>query len=810
MFRNYFIIAFRQLKKQKMYSAIKIGGFALSIAACILISLYIKDELSYDKSYPNTDRIYRFYGEFHYQNIHEKGTSVPPPMAKVVKSDFPEVEIAGRLMANPLFDGAGNNQLMSADKMESLYEEGFTYADQEMLDILELPMVYGNRATALAEPNTMVITRKKAEKYFPGQDPIGKIMFLNNNKEKPYKIGGVIEDFPATSHLQFDFFLTLKGVEFWPGEQNGWRSSNYDVYVLLKPGTDPRAAEKKMTKDLVKNYILPSMKEAGQADAEAISQSGSLKLQPIADIHLKSFDIHDPYSHGDIRFVWLFGAVACFILIIACINFVNLSTAKSANRAKEVGLRKVVGSQRSGIISQFLTESVLFSVLSFVLGILIAWLVLPYFNTVAAKSIILPWSSWWFAPTLIVSAIIVGVAAGLYPSFYLSAFKPVRVLKGDVSRGSKNSILRNSLVVFQFTTSIILIIGTFIIYKQMDYIRNSKLGYDKDQVLVLQSTHTLGDQVVSFKNELLKLSQVKSVSISDYLPVSGTKRNGNSMYNEGKTTEEAGLSSQVWIVDHDYLKTMGIKLLKGRNFSPDFASDSMAAVINKTLADRLGINEPDGRRITNGWEFFTVVGIVEDFNFESMRHKIEGVVLRPGTSPSMVSVKMTGADMSQAIPAITSIWKKFSPNQSIRYSFLDEKFASLYADVQRMQKIFTSFAVLAIIIACLGLFALSAFMAEQRRKEISIRKVLGATVTQVTSLLSRDFVRLVLVALVIACPIAWWAMNKWLQDFVYKTEINGWIFAGAGVTVIVIALATVSFQSIAAALRNPAKSLRSE
>jgi putative ABC transport system permease protein len=344
----------------------------------------------------------------------------------------------------------------------------------------------------------------------------------------------------------------------------------------------------------------------------------------------------------------------------------------------------------------------------------------------------------------------------------------------------------------------------------MDYIRNSKLGYDKDQVLVLQSTHTLGDQVTSFKNELLKLSQVKSVSISDYLPVSGTKRNGNSMYNEGKTTEEAGLGSQVWVVDHDYLKTMGIKLLKGRNFSPDFAGDSMAAVINQTLADRLGIKEPDGRRITNGWEFFTVVGIVEDFNFESMRQKINGLVFRPGTSPSIVSVKMSGADMSQAIPAITSIWKKFSPNQSIRYSFLDEKFASMYTDVQRMQQIFTSFAILAIIIACLGLFALSAFMAEQRRKEISIRKVLGATVAQVTSLLSKDFVRLVLIALVIACPIAWWAMNKWLQDFVYKTEVNWWIFAGAGVTVIVIALTTVSFQAIAAALRNPAKSLRSE
>ena len=731
-------------------------------------------------------------------------------MAFVIENEFPEIESAGRIMPNQLFYGAGNNQLMSAEKMESTYEEGFTYADQKILDILKLPMVYGDRKTALSKPNSIVLSREKAEKYFPGENPVGKVMYLNNDKSKPYAVGGVMENFPSNSHLGWNFFLTLTGVEFWPGEQTTWRASNYEVYVLLKPGAHIEQLEKKMTSVLIQKYILPSMKEAGQADAENIAKAGFLKLQPIRDVHLKSYDIQDAYTHGDIRFVWLFGSIALFILVLACINFINLSTAKSANRAKEVGLRKVVGSQRQNIIRQFLTESIIYSVISFIVGIGLAMLLLPYFNSVAAKALTIPWKEWWYLPIITVSAVLVGIAAGIYPSYYLSAFKPVRVLKGDVSRGSKNSVLRNSLVVFQFTTSIVLIVGTFVIYSQMKYILNTRLGYDKDQVLLLQSTHTLGDQVKPFKNELEKLANVKSVSVSDYLPVTGTKRNGNSMYNEGKTSEESGVGTQVWIGDDDYINTLGMKIIKGRNFSMERQADSMSVVINQTLADKLGIMEPDGRRITNGWEIFTVVGIMEDFKYESMKMSVQPLLLRPGNSNSIVSVKVSTTDMAAVLTAVTGVWKKFAPNQSIRYTFLDERFGNMYADVRRTQKIFTSFAVLAIIIACLGLFALSAFMAEQRRKEVGIRKVLGASVTQVTSLLSRDFIRLVLVALVIACPIAWWAMDKWLQDYVYRVNLSWWIFAAAGLLVIVIALLTVSFQSIQAAIRNPVKTLRSE
>ncbi len=454
MIKNYLKIAIRQLRKQKMYAAIKIGGFALGIAACLLIGLYIKDELSFDKSYPDKDQIYRVVGYYNTEGKIEKGTDWPAPMGKALKSDFPEVEISGRLMPNSLFDKAGSNEVRRADQVQNTYEQGFTYADQEMLDVLQLPMVYGKRELALKEPLTMVISKRKADKYFPGKNPVGQVMYLNNDKTKPYRIGGVMQDIPETSHLRkFDFLLTLKGIEFYQGEQNNWDASNYPDYIKLRPGTNIAQFEKKMTNDIIKNYYLPVMIKDGMKDAEKQAQKFSLHLQKVTDINLYSYDIYDDTPHGDVRFIWLFGAVAGFILVIACINFVNLSTAKSANRAKEVGLRKVVGSYRSSLINQFLAESIVYSVLSFVIGLLLAWALLPYFNTLASKTLSMPWNEWWLIPSLIAAAFIVGVVAGLYPAFYLSGFNPVQVLKGSISAGSKNSILRNSLVVFQFSAS---------------------------------------------------------------------------------------------------------------------------------------------------------------------------------------------------------------------------------------------------------------------------------------------------------------------------------------------------------------------
>jgi len=802
MLRNYLKIAIRQLRKQKLYAAIKIGGFAMGIAACLLIGLYIRNEISYDRSYPDVDRMYRVIGYYNSDGKVDKGTDFPAPMAKAIKAEFPEVEISGRLMPNSLFDRAGSNEVRPAEKMQNTYEEGFTYADQEMLDILRLPMVYGKRRNALTEPLTMVISKRKADKYFPGEDPVGKVMLLNNDKAHPYRIGAVMQDIPQTSHLsKFDFLLTMKGTEFYPGEQNNWNASNYPTYILLQPGTNIALFEKKLTHSM--------LKKEGIKEADIQTSKFSLHLQAVPDINLYSYDIYDDTPHSDVRFIWLFGAVAGFILIIACINFINLSTAKSANRAKEVGLRKVVGSYRSSLINQFLAESIVYSFLSFALGMVLAWALLPYFNNIASKSLVIPWAAWWFIPAMLVSAVVVGIVAGLYPAFYLSAFKPVQVLKGSISTGSKSPLLRNSLVVFQFTISVILIISTFVIYNEMQLILNRKVGFDKDQVVLLQGTNTLGDKVKNFKTELSKLSAVKSVSISDYLPVNGTKRNGNTFNNKGEKNV-AGVFGQFWQVDDTYLKTLGMKLVAGRNFSYAMASDSNAVIINQTMAKRLNDKNPIGKLITNGYGVYPVVGVVKDFNFESMRGNIDPLVLHFGISPSIVSVKVRGADMKNTLANISSLWKKYSPDQPIRYTFLDEQFANMYADVQRTGHIFTSFAVLAIIIACLGLFALSAFMAEQRSKEIGIRKVLGATISNITALLSYDFIKLVLISIVIASPIAWWAMNKWLEDFAYKTPVSWWIFVLAGLVSIAIALFTVSWQSIKAALMNPVRSLRSE
>jgi putative ABC transport system permease protein len=816
MIKNYLKIALRQLRKQKMYSAIKIGGFALSIAACLLIGLYIIDELSYDKTYPNQNRIYRLLETYSHDGKVERGDSYPAPISYALTKDFPEIEKSARIMPNSLFDGAGSNEVRRADQADNTHEEGFTYADPDLLTILNIPMVYGSHNSALSEPGRLVISKRKADKYFPNQNPVGKVMYLNNNKKNPYTIGGVMENFPATSQFEkYDFLLTLKGVEFYKGEQTNWNASNYPDYVLVKPGTDIAALEKKLSADINKNYLLPALMSVSFKDPQSLLKKLGHQLQPIGDVHLDSYNMHDYFTHGDMRFIWLFAAVAGFILTIACINFVNLSTAKSANRAKEVGLRKVVGSTRSSLINQFLAESLLYSVLSFVIGLILAWVLLPYFNVLASKSLTIPWLSIGFIPVILVSAIIVGLFAGVYPAFYLSSFKPAAVLKGAIAAGSKNSLLRNGLVVFQFTTSIILIICTVVVYNQMHFILNRDLGFNKDQVVMIQGTNTLGEQgIKNLKADLKKLASVKNVSISDYLPVSGTKRNGNTMYNFGKSKIETGVDTQFWIADDDYLNTFGIKLVEGKNFAPVGAPDrdSTGVIINQTMARQLNLKNPVGKLITHGSDQLRIIGVMKDFNFESLHGEIGALLLFQGISPTIVSVKINGGDVQHSIAQITAAWNKLSPGQPIRFTFLDERFSNMYADVQRMGHIFTSFAVLAIMIACLGLFALAAFMAQQRAKEIGIRKVLGASVQSITQLLSLDFIKLVAIAILIASPVGYWAMSKWLEDFTlaYRAPISWYIFVVAGLAAIIIALLTVSYQSIKAAIANPIKALKSE
>ncbi len=437
MITHYLKMAFRNMQKQKMYAAVNIGGFAIGIAACLLIALYIKNELSYDTQNPFGDRVYRIIGKAKLNGVEHSGISFPAPMSKALLNDFPEIEKAGRIMPNSLFGGAGSNQIRRTDKLDNNYEDGFCFADQSVLDILNIPIIQGSKAHALSEPFSMVISKSMADKYFPNEDPVGKTMYFNDRTKMPIKIGGVMKDFPATSHLQYKFFISLAGVLFYDGEQENWNASNYGIYLLLKPGVNIEQLQKKMTDDVLNKYMIPAREAAGRTDAKANLSAAHLYLQSLRDIHLKSYDLEkDIAKQGDIRFVWLFGAIAGFILLLACINFLNLSTARSANRAKEVGLRKVVGSQRSDLISQFLTESLLCSFLSFSIALVIAYLLLPLFNEMAGKQLTIPWNQWWLLPLLFLSSTLIGLIAGLYPAFYLSSFKPAQVLKGQLSRGS--------------------------------------------------------------------------------------------------------------------------------------------------------------------------------------------------------------------------------------------------------------------------------------------------------------------------------------------------------------------------------------
>jgi putative ABC transport system permease protein len=805
MLNNNLKIGWRQLTRQKMYSVIKIGGFSLGIAASLLITLFIIDDLSFDSQPKNADRIYRIYQTYQAPERLYKWVWFQAPFAKTVKQTYPEVELAGRYNNSELF-GVGSAQIRRIDQPDNTYEEGITYFDQELLELFEIPLIYGNVKTCLDERNEMVITRKKAEKYFPGEDPVGKLMIYNNETETPIKIGGVIEDLPANFSLQYDFLVSMANREMWKGESDSWGATNYPTYVRLREGADPNELAAKLMK-LGETYMMPD-----DASKEDWLKNTSFGLQPLRDIHLKTGDMGSPIpNHGDIQFVWLFGAIAGFIVLIACINFINLSTAKSASRAKEVGLRKTVGSYRNQIIRQFLVESIIFSVLSFVIGVLLAWVILPYFNELAGKSIIFPWTQLWFIPSIIISSLVIGFLAGIYPSFYLSSFKPADVLKGSFARSNKNALTRSSLVVFQFTTSVVLIIATVVIIRQMNHILDAKLGFEKEQVLVIRGTNTLGDQVFALKEELLALSAVKGATIGDYLPVKGLKRNGNGFKRVGEEVKDQKyVGTQFWRVDPDYASVLGLKIVEGRFFDRAIASDSDAIVINQAMALDLALDKPVGQQVQN-YRPWNVIGVVENFYFDNIREKI-GPLAMVIRSPSTgnISVKLSSTDMQATMQSIEALWKKFSPHQPMRTMFVDETFASMYDDITRMGRIFTTFAALAIIVACLGLFALSAFMVEQRGKEISIRLVLGASVRSIFGLLTMNFVKLVLISIVIAAPLAYYLMDKWLQGFDYKTTIGWDVFAIAATIAVVIAVGTISYQSIKAGLVKPVNNLRSE
>ena len=805
--RNDIKLAWRSFKRDKLYSLVKICSLAIGIAACILIALFIRHELSYDKHYKNTGRIFRVYNQGIYKGEIYKETSMPAPLYKVLVDEYPEIEKSGRINSSELF-GAGSHQVRRGDQLNNSFEKGFVYADQGTLEILESKFIYGNPQNALIDAGAVVISKSRADKFFPNENPVGKTIIVNNDTKRPLKVTGVIEDFPENSHLDYHFFVALYFNIFGEGERTRWTQNNYDTYVLVKYGTDIPALEKKL-KGIVTKYLGPAMLEGGYVSKEDIHKFG-YGLQPIDDIHLRSGQITDGKLHGDIRIIRIFGAIAVCIIILACINFINLSLAKSGSRAMEAGFRKTVGAKSNSILMQFLFESVFYSMISVISGLILAWLFLPLFNSLSSKSLTIPLNEWWFFPSLVLVIIGIGAVAGIYPSLYLSGVEPVKVIKRMVKQSGKMSGVYRGMVVFQFTISIILIIGAGVVLRQMNFIVTKDVGFEKEQVLILKGTKTLKDKIETFKNELLTLPNVKNVSISNYLPIEGTMRNGNTFWHVGKRNTGEPIAAQSWRVDHDYVETLGLKIIDGRNFSKERTSDANAVIINRMMAQRLHFDQPIGKMIDHFGQTIEIIGVVEDFHFNNIKEKIWPLCLRLGNSTETMSVKINTADVSSVLKSIEEKWVEFSPNQPIRYRFLDDEFAMMHDNVQRISRILLVFAVLAIFIACLGLFALAQYSIKNRIKEIGIRKVNGSKISEILELLNKDFIVWVVVAYFMACPIAYYTMSKWLESFAYKTTLSWWIFALAGLTAIIVALLTVSWQSWKAANRNPVEALRYE
>jgi len=799
------VIAWRNLLKNKIFSFINITGLAIGLACFLLIALFVLDELSYDKYNEKAGQIYRINARIKFGGADQTNPLSSDMMGEVLKKDYPEVENYVRL-----YNANGDKLIKKGN--DYINEHNVVHADSTLFDVFTLPVIAGDAKTALNAPNTVVITEKIANKYFGSNDAVGKTMETNDNTRTTYKVTAVIKNIPQNSHFNFDFFFSIKNVDY------SWGSfiyNNFHTYLLLKKGTDYKAFEKNFTQYEDK-YVLPQAKQfmhiKSMADFRSAGNILEYSLMPLTQVHLYSDMQNEFLPPGNIQFVYIFSAVALFILVIACINFMNLTTARSAKRAKEVGIRKVLGTERKELIAQFLLESIFMVILSMLIAIGIAWLVLPLFNDVAAKNMAL--SSLFspiILPLLVALPFGVGLLAGSYPAFFLSAFRPIEVLKGKLKLSGGG--LRSGLVVFQFFASIVLIIGATIIYRQLHYIQTKNVGFNKNEVLIINGTGALND-VYAFKNAVTKIAGVQSGTISGFLPVSSSMRNDNIFSKEPSMDVKNGFDMQMWRVDYDYINTMGMQLVKGRNFSNSYGSDSNAVIINETTAKILGYNNPIGKKLyktsSKAKGDHEIIGVVKNFNYESLKQTVGPLCFFPGKSTGLTSFKVSTANLPMIMKEVESCWKAMAPGIPYSFRFLDDSFNDMYKDEQRIGKIVLIFSVLAILIACLGLFGLSTFIAEQRTKEIGIRKVLGASVQSIVELISKEFLILVAIAFIIAAPTAWWAMNKWLADFAYRINIEWWVFALAGVVAFGIALATMSYQAIKTALMNPVKSLRME
>lgn len=808
MINNYLKISWRNLLKNKTFSLINIIGLAIGLACFILIALYVADELSYDRHHENADRIYRVNADIRIGGTDLRLATASDPMGPTLKNEYPQVEAYVRFYAS-----SGSKLIKKGSQF--IPEARVTHADSTLFDVFALPVINGDTKTALNKPNTVVVTESAAKRHFNTIDVVGKFIETNDHNA-PYQITTVIRDIPHNTHFNFDFIFSMENVDYPWGN---FLSNNFQTYILLQQGVDYKEFEKNFIQ-ITDKYILPQAKQMLDIQSmEDFTRSGNMleySLMPVRDIHLHSDRFPELGVNGNIQYVYIFASVALFVLLLACINFMNLSTARSISRAKEVSIRKVLGTERKSLIGQFLTESTLTAFFGLAVAVCLVAISLGGFNAISGKELgIADLMKPGHLTFLLLLALTVGTLAGLYPAFVLSSFRPLTVLKGKIGGGFRKNNFRSAMVIFQFLTSILLITGTIIIFHQLDYIRNKKIGFNKDQILIVNGTNTLGGGAEAFRQKVSNMSGVSASSYAGFLPVANSSRSDFSLSTDAVPNEHNIFSTQIWSIDYDYIPTLGINLLEGRNFSAEFGTDSMGIIINETAAGIIGLDNPVGKKLYmpqgGGSSIaYTVLGVVENFHYESLRQQIGPLCMRLGNNKSATAFKVSATDIQTLVGAIESEWKSMSPEMPFTYHFMDESFDAMYRAEQRAGNVALAFSVLAIMIACLGLFGLTTYMVEQRTKEIGIRKVLGASVSGIVSMLSRDFVKLVLIAIVIATPLAWWAMNKWLQEFAYRVDIQWWMFALAGLSAILIALITVGWQAIRAALANPVESLRDE
>lgn len=818
MIKSYIKIAIRNLLKQKGYALINVLGLAVGLASCVIILFYVLHETSYDRHHENADRVYRVVSQIDFSGNYLELASVSAPMGPTLEEMAPEVEAMVR------FRPRGSYLVRSEQSPENINEDRLVYAGPQVFRVFTMPLIHGEAESALRNPHSIVISRSAAERHFNRTDVVGESLILDNNSA--FEITGVMEDIPVTSHFHFDFMMSMSTID--EADNNTWLSNNFRTYLLLADGTDPEAMEHHFN-TLLNTHIEPQLQQFMGMSLEEFRAAGNsveYGMQPLTDIHLHSDLAGEFEANGSITYVYIFSALAVFILMLACINFMNLATARSAQRAREVGVRKTLGSSRKQLAWQFLAESVLMSGLAFLVALLMVEISLPFFSELAGRPITSQYLAGpWLLPGIIAVVVLTGLVAGSYPALMLSSFQPVRVLKGSFTERGFQGVLRKGLVVFQFTMSIVIVIGLLVINRQLEYVQSKSLGFDRDQVVVIHDAYAIGgvSEIQTFKQSVMDYPVFRSGTISSFYPVEGFGRNDMVFWPKGASpSSDNTVSMQQWRVGDDYLETMGMELVEGRNLSGELDSGQNRVILNESAVARFGFEDPLGEEISvygggndgsinsDTLIHYTVVGVVRDFHYESLRETILPLGLFYQATRGNVAFRINESSASEALDYLEQEWQKAAAGQPFSYSFLDQRFDQMYRSESRAQNLMTAFSILALVIACMGLFGLSAYTAEKRTREIGIRKVMGAGTGSIVTLVSGEFLKLVLISFLLAVPISWLIMQQWLSGFAYKTGIGWSLFLLAGAGAVVVALATVSWQSVRAALKNPVDSLRTE